>query len=61
MPGNRGRIGGFNGLASAREAFQAVSSLSHQATRPGETGTGVGKAPLCCIRQAVVRLIPAMS
>ncbi len=31
-----------------RAPFQAVSSLSHHPTRPGETFTGVGKSPLRC-------------
>jgi len=61
MPGSRGLLGGSSGRASPRACFQAVSSLSHQATRPGDTGTGVGNAPFLCRRQAVVRLIPAMS
>jgi len=49
------------GRAKRRAAFQAVSSLSHQATRPGDTGTGAGKSPVFCILQAVVRLMPAIA
>ena len=52
---------GRSPLASRRRAFQAVSSLSHHPTRLADTGTGWGKSPVCCIRQAVVRLMPVMS
>ena len=52
---------GRSPLASRRWAFQAVSSLSHHPTRLADTGTGWGKSPVCCMRQAVVRLMPVMS
>ena len=74
MPGRRGFTGGDNalggdfgfrgeakGLATLRTLFQAVSSLSHHPTRPGETVTREGKVPAFSMRQAVVRLMPMMS
>ena len=61
MPGSRGLEGGTSALVVPRAPFQAVSSLSHHPTLPGETVTGVGNSPFRCIRQAVDRLMPAMS
>lgn len=49
-----------NGALAFRLSFQAVNSLSHHPTRWGEIGTGAGKSPAFCIRQAVVRLMPAI-
>lgn len=69
MPGKRGALGGLNrrspplarpviGSAHRLARFQAFSSLSHQPTRPGETGIGQGNSPALCMRHAVVRLTP---
>jgi hypothetical protein len=57
-----GARAGASGLSplTLRLAFQAVSSLSHHPTRFGEMATGLGKSPAFCIRQAVVRLMPAI-